>query len=65
VVVVKEGASFDPADLIGFCKERIGGYKCPRSVDVRAEPLPMSGAGKILKRELRRPFWENQDRRVA
>jgi long-chain acyl-CoA synthetase len=65
VVVVKEGASFDPADLIGFCKERIGGYKCPRSVDVRTEPLPMSGAGKILKRELRRPFWENQDRRVA
>ena len=65
VVVVKEGASFDPADLIGFCKERIGGYKCPRSVDVRTEPLPMSGAGKILKRELRRPFWENRDRRVA
>jgi long-chain acyl-CoA synthetase len=32
---------------------------------VRTEPLPMSGAGKILKRELRRPFWENQDRRVA
>jgi long-chain acyl-CoA synthetase len=65
VVVVKEGACFDPADLIGFCKERIGGYKCPRSVDVRTEPLPMSGAGKILKRELRRPFWENRDRRVA
>jgi long-chain acyl-CoA synthetase len=65
VVVVKEGASFDPAGLIGFCKERIGGYKCPRSVDVRTDPLPMSGAGKILKRELRRPFWENRDRRVA
>jgi len=65
VVVVKEGATLDPADVIGFCKERIGGYKCPRSVDVRTEPLPMSGAGKILKRELRRPFWENQDRRVA
>ena len=65
VVVVKEGVTLDPADVVGFCKERIGGYKCPRTVDVRTEPLPMSGAGKILKRELRRPFWENQDRRVA
>ena len=33
--------------------------------DGRRSLLPMSGAGKILKRELRRPFWENQDRRVA
>jgi long-chain acyl-CoA synthetase len=65
VVVVKPGAALDAADLIDFCKERIGGYKCPRSVDVRAEALPMSGAGKILKRELRRPFWEDQSRRVA
>jgi long-chain acyl-CoA synthetase len=65
VVVVKPGAALDPADLIDFCKERIGGYKCPRSVDVRTEALPMSGAGKILKRELRRPFWEDQSRRVA
>jgi long-chain acyl-CoA synthetase len=32
---------------------------------VRTDPLPMSGAGKILKRELRRPFWESQDRRIA
>lgn len=65
IVVAKSGTTLDAADLIAFCKERIGGYKCPRSVDVRTEPLPMSGAGKILKRELRRPFWENQDRRVA
>jgi long-chain acyl-CoA synthetase len=65
VVVCKPGASLDPAELIAFCKERIGHYKCPRSVDVRTEPLPISGAGKILKRELRRPFWEGKDRRVA
>ncbi len=65
VVVVKAGTTVDAADLIAFCKERIAGYKCPHSVDVRTAPLPMSGAGKILKRELRRPFWEGQDRRVA
>jgi long-chain acyl-CoA synthetase len=64
-VVVKPGTKLEAADLIGFCKDRIGGYKCPRSVDVRTDPLPMSGAGKILKRELRRPFWENQKREVA
>jgi long-chain acyl-CoA synthetase len=65
VVVVKPGASVDAADLIAFCKERIAGYKCPRSVDLRTDPLPMSGAGKVLKRELRRPFWEHQDRQVT
>jgi long-chain acyl-CoA synthetase len=64
-VVIKAGAAVDAADLIAFCKERIAGYKCPHSVDVRTDPLPMSGAGKILKRELRRPFWQGQDRRVA
>jgi long-chain acyl-CoA synthetase len=65
IVVVKPGAKVEPVDLINFCKERIGGYKCPRSVDLRSDPLLMSGAGKILKRELRRPFWESQKRGVA
>jgi long-chain acyl-CoA synthetase len=65
IVAVKAGTTVEAVDLINFCKERIAGYKCPHSVDVRTDPLPMSGAGKILKRELRRPFWEGQDRRVA
>ena len=50
-------------DIIAFCKERIAGYKCPRSVAMQDEPLPLSGAGKILKRELRKPYWEGQDAR--
>ena len=65
IVVVKPSMKLEPADLISFCRDRIGGYKCPRSVDVQTDPLPMSGAGKILKRELRRPFWDNQKREVA
>jgi len=65
VVVVKAGTTVDAADLITFCKERIAGYKCPHSVDMRTDPLPISDAGKILKRELRRPFWEGQGRNVA
>jgi acyl-CoA synthetase (AMP-forming)/AMP-acid ligase II len=38
---------------------------CPRSVDIRREPLPLSGAGKILKAELRAPFWAGRTRRVS
>jgi long-chain acyl-CoA synthetase len=48
-----------------FCKTLIAGYKCPRSVDVTTTPLPLSGAGKILKRELRKPFWESRERDVS
>jgi long-chain acyl-CoA synthetase len=58
-VIPKPGASVHAAEIIVFCKDRIAGYKCPRSVDLRSDPFPMSGAGKVLKRELRRPFWDN------
>ena len=47
-----------PDELMDFCKTLIAGYKCPRSVEVTQTPLPLSGAGKILKRELRKPYWE-------
>jgi long-chain acyl-CoA synthetase len=60
-VIPKAGASVNAAEIITFCKDRIAGYKCPRSVDIRTEPFPLSGAGKVLKRELRRPFWESRD----
>ncbi|MGO4714181.1 acyl-CoA synthetase [Bradyrhizobium sp. 2TAF24] len=65
VVVTKSGASVTEAELLAFCKTLIAGYKCPRSADISDKPLPLSGAGKILKRELRRPFWETQERRVS
>ena len=42
----------------------IGGYKVPRSVNVRSDALPKSGAGKILKRDLRDPFWAGKERAV-
>jgi hypothetical protein len=65
VVTRKPGTKVDPIDIIAFCKERIAHYKCPRSVDIRDEPLPMSGPGKILKRDLRAPFWEGRKRQVS
>jgi len=42
--------------LIAQCGAQIARYKCPRSVEFRKEPLPLSGAGKILKTELRKPY---------
>jgi long-chain acyl-CoA synthetase len=51
-VSLKPGARVEPAELIGFCRERLAAYKCPRSVDVLDE-LPKTLSGKILRRELR------------
>lgn len=64
IVVLLEGQTLTEEELIQHCRQRIAGYKCPRSVDIRREPLPMSGAGKILKRELRASFWEGKTRAV-
>ncbi len=64
VVMRKPGAAVTADELIAFCKERIAGYKCPRSVKIQDEPLPLSGAGKILKRDLRAPYWEGKQRAV-
>lgn len=65
VVVTKPGAELTEDDLIAFCRDRIAGYKCPRSADISEQPLPMSGAGKILKRELRGPFWTAKERSIS
>lgn len=64
VVVTRDGADLDEAGLIAHCRDRIAGYKVPKSVTFRAEPLPVSGPGKVLKRELRAPFWEGRDRAI-
>ena len=57
--VPRRGASLAADDVIDHCRNQIAGYKCPRSVDFRDTPLPLSGAGKVLKRELREPYWKN------
>jgi long-chain acyl-CoA synthetase len=53
VVVLHDDQSAAPEQLIAHCRALIAGYKCPRSVEFRQE-MPISPAGKILKRELRR-----------
>lgn len=64
VVVPREGQTITSEEIMTYCRQYIAGYKCPRSVEIRREPLPMSGAGKILKRELRAPYWQGKTRAV-
>jgi acyl-CoA synthetase (AMP-forming)/AMP-acid ligase II len=62
-VVVKDGAELTEADVIAHSREHIAGYKCPKSVDF-IPALPRNPSGKILRRELRAPYWEGKDRAV-
>jgi long-chain acyl-CoA synthetase len=64
IVVLQPGASATEDELREWAKERIAGYKIPKSIEFRTEPLPLSGAMKVLKRELRDPYWKDQDRSV-
>jgi len=63
VVVPREAVSAD--ELIEFCRDRIAGFKIPKQITISAEPLPKSGAGKVLKRQLREPFWSDRDTRIG
>jgi long-chain acyl-CoA synthetase len=64
IVVPREGESIAVEALLKHCHNSIASFKCPRSIDIRHEQLPMSGAGKILKRELRAPYWEGMSRSI-
>ncbi len=64
IAVAVPGAALDEAEVIGFVKKMLAGYKCPTSIDVVAE-LPRNPAGKVLKRQLRAPFWEDVNRQVG
>ena len=63
IVVKKPGTNVTADELIGFARERIAHYKAPRSIDF-VDTLPRTPTGKILKRELRKPFWAGQERQV-
>src|SRR5581483_5148496 len=64
VVALKEGRKTTADELTEHCRERIAGYKVPRTIELKQEPLPKSGAGKLLKNVLREPYWEKEPRRV-
>ena len=62
-VVLKVGAAVSEADIIAHARKNIAGYKCPKSVDFIAA-LPRNPSGKILRRELRAPYWVGRDRAI-
>jgi fatty-acyl-CoA synthase len=64
VVVLRNGASLDADALIAHCRARIAGYKSPKSIDV-VDVLPRNPSGKVLRRELRAPYWAGRDRNVG
>ncbi|MGZ8763440.1 MAG: AMP-binding protein [Acidimicrobiia bacterium] len=64
IVVLQPDAHATAEEIIEHARETIAGYKLPKSVEFRAEPLPLSGALKPLKRELRKPYWEGRERSV-
>ena len=63
-VVLAPGASLSVADVIAHAHQHLAGYKCPRSVSFMDE-LPRTGSGKLLKRELRAPYWAGHRRQVS
>jgi acyl-CoA synthetase (AMP-forming)/AMP-acid ligase II len=63
IVVREPGTDVSAAELIAYARERIAGYKLPKSIDF-VEALPRNPSGKILKRELRAPYWRGRERQV-
>ncbi len=64
VVVLRPGVSLTPEDIQAYAREHLAGYKVPRSISYM-EDIPRTGSGKILKRDLRAPFWEAYNAGVA
>jgi long-chain acyl-CoA synthetase len=63
VVQLKPGVRAGADDIIDFCRERLADYKRPRSVDF-VDEVPRNPSGKLLKREIRAPYWAGRERRV-
>ncbi len=63
IVILEEEAQAGESELIDFCREQLAHYKCPVGMTFRTEPMPLSPINKILKTELRKPFWEGRGTR--
>jgi long-chain acyl-CoA synthetase len=63
IIVKTADADITAGEVLDWARERIAGYKLPKSVDF-IETLPRNPTGKILKRELRKPYWGDKQRQV-
>jgi acyl-CoA synthetase (AMP-forming)/AMP-acid ligase II len=64
VIVLKPGAERDASAILARLRGHLASYKIPKSIDF-VEALPRNASGKILKRELRAPYWKHHDRGVS
>ncbi|MDD5398334.1 MAG: fatty acid--CoA ligase, partial [Dehalococcoidia bacterium] len=63
VVLLKDGMTATPEEIMEFTKGKLAGYKRPRSVDFVTE-LPMTPTGKILRRLVKEKYWQGRDNRI-
>jgi long-chain acyl-CoA synthetase len=63
ILVAKPGAEVDETEVLAYTRERLAHFKCPTSVDL-VDELPRNPSGKVLKRELRAPYWKGRERSV-
>jgi len=63
LIVLRAGTSVDEQEVIEYCRERLARFKCPTSISVE-ESLPRNPSGKLLKREMREPYWAGSERRI-
>ena len=64
IVALKPGATLSDTELIDYCAGKLADYKVPKYVEIRDGELPKSGTGKILKKELREPYWQGKSRHI-
>jgi acyl-CoA synthetase (AMP-forming)/AMP-acid ligase II len=62
-VTLKPGSSIDEAELIAHCKKHLSSFKIPKWIDFR-DQMPLSSFGKILRRDVRKSYWQQQDVQV-
>jgi acyl-CoA synthetase (AMP-forming)/AMP-acid ligase II len=63
VVILKSRQTLTEKEIIKYCKEHLAGYQVPKSIDF-APSLPRNPSGKVLKKELRAPFWEGHEAKI-
>jgi long-chain acyl-CoA synthetase len=64
ILRLNEGQEITDEEIFSHCREYIAGYKVPQSIEIRAVAFPITGAGKIMKNELREPYWINETRAI-
>ena len=63
IITPRPGTNPTDEDIIAYCRERLAGYKCPRQI-ARMDSIPRNPSGKVLKTELRKPYWQGRERMV-